>query len=183
MRKEKETKKELKKTEKNQTIWQGSYPFSEKNFKFFFQAQIYFSRACSLFLPGLSGSGKCQNKIAGLSRFSRPFRALSDKMSIMKLVNFSPFLESFFPGGGGRNKVTKIPNWYSNDIFRLSVSKTLPKLPAFFAPLRLDRSLTASTRKPKAVRWWFQILDTLYFFLFFYFLFFSFLPSFFASAR
>ena len=75
-----------------------------------------------LFLPGLSGSGKCQNKIAGLSRFSRPFRALSDKMSIMKLVNFSPFLESFFPGGGG--KVTKIPNWYSNGIFRLSVSKT-----------------------------------------------------------
>ena len=34
---------------------------------------------------------------------------------------------------------------------------TLPKLPSFFAPLRLDRSLTASTRKPKAVRWWFQI--------------------------
>lgn len=41
---------------------------------------------------------------------------------------------------------------------------TLPKLPSFFAPLRLNRSLTASPRKPKAVRWWFQILDTLYFF-------------------
>ena len=54
---------------------------------------------------------------------------------------------------------------------------TLPKLPAFFAPLRLDRSLTASTRKPKAVRWWFQVLTHSIFFLFFYFLFFFFFPS------
>ena len=137
MRKEKETKKELKKTEKNQTIWQGSYPFSEKNFKFFFQAQIYFSRACSLFLPGLSGSGKCQNKIAGLSRFSRPFRALSDKMSIMKLVNFSPFLESFFPGGGGGEtrslkSQTDIQMIYSG----FQLAKLYPNFPRF--SLRCD---------------------------------------------
>ena len=54
---------------------------------------------------------------------------------------------------------------------------TLPKLPSFFAPLRLNRSLTASTRKPKAVRWWFQIWTHSIIFLFFYFLFFFFFPS------
>ena len=54
---------------------------------------------------------------------------------------------------------------------------TLPKTPSFFAPLWLDRSLTASTRKPRAVRWRFQIWTHSFFFLFFYFLFFFFFPS------
>lgn len=41
---------------------------------------------------------------------------------------------------------------------------TLPKTPSFFAPLWLDRSLTASTRKPRAVRWRFQIWTHSFFF-------------------
>ena len=114
--------KRTKKSRKKSDDLTGFVPLFRKKFQGIFQAQIYFSRACSLFLPGLSGSGKCQNKIAGLSRFSRPFRALSDKMSITKLVN--PFLIPFFPGGGGTRSLKSQTDIQMVACSRPTVSKT-----------------------------------------------------------
>ena len=128
--------KRTKKSRKKSDDLTGFVPLFRKKFQGIFQAQIYFSRACSLFLPGLSGSGKCQNKIAGLSRFSRPFRALSDKMSIMKLVNFSPFLESFFPGGGGETRSLKSQTDIQMIYSGFQLAKLYPNFPRF--SLRCD---------------------------------------------
>ena len=179
MRKEKETKKRAKKNRKKSDDLTGFVPLFRKIFKEFSRLRSIFPGPVVFFFQDFLVLENVKIKLQDFQGFQDPFEPCLTKCRSWNWSTFHPFLSPFFPGGGGGNKVTKIPNWYSNGIFRLSVSKTkrsaivseewkneeslgrvatLPKLPAFFAPLRLDRSLTTSTRKPKAVRWWFQIL-------------------------
>ena len=52
--------------------------------------------------PGLESPGKCQNKIPGLSRFSRTHKNPVMKNNLSTLVIVGDLKEFFFWGGGGQ---------------------------------------------------------------------------------
>ena len=123
IRKEKETKKELKKNEKNQTIYQGSYPFSEKNFKDFSRLRFIFPGPVVFFFQDFLVLENVKIKLQDFPGFQDPYEPRLTKCRSWHWSTFNPFLIPFFPGGGGARLLKSQTDIQMVAFSRPSVSK------------------------------------------------------------